>query len=196
MVLGVFVHRRVRAKSNKAKTLGLLGVAIAMFLGVMATNTPTTDEEYLKRDWITNSYSLLEFKSPYELELATSSLPAGSDAVYKRLDVYMRDDRGRIMYCYDAELTAPIPLRNAFEGALNGLLMRVEHSDLELAWIDDHFDRVSAYIRFTNGAGEVVEGYGLLYSDGTYLQALWLVPIKRGFTQKFVEKFERNIERR
>lgn len=193
-MIGALVYGKMKSKGNRGMALGLAAVLGLCVVAVLAFGKPPTDEELVQRDWHPNDISILAFDTPYELNHVTSEVPANAANFYKELDVYMYNDRGRVFYCYDAELLEfGVDVKKAFEGGLNGMLDNIPHEDLELAYIEDHADRVSAYIRYTLPNNDVVDGYGMVYREAEFLQVLWLMPVERGFSRELLEKFQEGI---
>ncbi len=193
-LIGIGAYQAVKDKGLKGRVLGLaamIGVAVALLMYL--TQTPT-DDELLDEDWQIQHVSLLPFETPHALNLTTDAIPQEAEDAYLALDVYVYDDDGRVMYVYDAELAhTPIPVKAVFEAGLNEMLQKIEHSDLEIAYIKEASDQVSAYIRFALPNNDVVDGYGMVFTEDEFMQVMWLMPLERGYSREYLEYFQSRI---
>ena len=195
-VLGFFLYKRIAPRGTKGKALGL-AVVMALFAATFSLSKHyVSDATLIDRDWDINTTGLLHFELPYELELSASGVPTAMSGIYKELDVYLHNDRGRICYLYNAELVSlERSARELFDGGLNSMLNATPHRDLELAFLAEELDYVAAYIRFTLPNDDVVDGFGMVYEQEGKLQMLWLMPQERGFSKAFLDHFLESLER-
>lgn len=185
----------LKNKSKLIKVLSLAGFIIAAFLTVFLLSAKPSDEEILKGKWITQTIGEVQFDNPKELTLTSSEIPESVKWYYKELKTYSDSNQDRITIFLDSKIaTDTIPIIESYSSYLEGMLQKqgVNEETFKIEPIISDKEEISAKFTFELN-GKVVNGYGYMFKKGEILESIWLMPIKEGFSDEYIEEFEAGI---
>lgn len=194
-VLGYGLYYFIKGKSKGIKIGSAAGLfAVGAFAIYVAVSKPT-DNEILKREWITQTIGEVQFDNPKRLALQTAEIPEAAKWFYKELKMYSDGDNDRLTTFMDSRITVDtLSIADAYSSALEGMLKKhnVKAEELKLETFSSDEAEISAMFTF-DLSGERVNGYGHMFKKGQVLTSIWLMPIKRGFSREYIEEFEAGI---
>jgi uncharacterized membrane protein YeaQ/YmgE (transglycosylase-associated protein family) len=185
----------LKNKSKQIKILSLVGSIIAGFLSVFLLSAKPSDEEILKRKWITQTIGEVQFDNPQELILTSSEIPESVKWYYKSLKTYSDSNTDRITIFLDSKIaTDTILIIDSYSNYLEGMLQKqgVNRETVKMEPLTSDKEEISAKFTFELN-GKEVKGYGYMFKKGEILESIWLMPIKEGFSNEYIEEFEAGI---
>jgi hypothetical protein len=164
-------------------------------LTIYLLSSKPSDSALLKQEWVTQKIGKIEFESPTKLKLLTNEIPESVKWLYSEVNLYADGGVERVTSFLQTKIQIDtFSIENAFSSSLEGMLkkMNIDIENLELEVFNADEKEVSSMFSF-NLNGEKVNGYGFMYMNRNFLESIWLLPVKRGFSKDYIEEFEAGI---
>lgn len=195
--LGFGAYALVKNKGFIPKLLMAIAITaasgIALFLGISALQQ--SDEALIKQEWFIQRIGTIEFETPVELQLDSDEVPEQVKFFYEELKIYSDGNNDRITSFIQAKTTTDtMAIERSFSGGLEGMLgkMNVDLDGVEIEFLVADEEEISAIFDFDLN-GKKMKGFGFMFKKGKVLDALWLLPLKRSFSEEYIENFELGI---
>lgn len=196
-VLGFGAQQSFKNKSLKVKIIGLISVmvlcgGIGFIASMLSENKPEKNEAVtIDNNWVKQKIGMLEFESPRKLISQTVEIPKSTEWFYKEMEMYSDNGEDRVTSFIKSKINIDtLEVIDAFsvslESMLNKIKVDVKSAEFEVYMADD--EEVSAMFSFQLN-GKVVHGFGLMFLQDNSLESIWLLPIKKGFSKEYIEKF-------
>lgn len=169
--------------------IAVSGIALFLLISV------PSDEEFIDQEWVLQRIGTIEFETPVELQLDSDEVPEQVKFFYEELKIYSDGDNERITSFIQAKTTTDtMAIERSFSGGLEGMLgkMNVDLDGVEIEFLVADEEEISAIFDFDLN-GKRMKGFGFMFKKGKVLDALWLLPLKRSFSEEYIENFELGI---
>lgn len=186
--LGYFLTRN---KDRLVKILTTIIIIAISGFTVYFLSLKSADSEILNQEWIAQKIGIIEFDSPTKLELDTSEIRDSIQMFYDEFILYSDHNKERKTYFLQTKnFDITHPLNMVFMKDLVVLLkpLEVSISEINLESFEGDENECSSMFSFMLKK-ERVRGYGFMYRNEETLESIWLIPVKRGFSRKYIEEF-------
>jgi len=194
-MVGFGLNQLMKDRSTQLKVVVLLVFFVTIGVAARILLSDKTDEQLISEDWIIQKIGTISFESPTKLSLQTSKVPDGTELFYSSLEIFTDNNEERLTTFINAQiLVDTLDLASSFGGSLEAMVTNIGVTEVEL--LDDHYmDSEKVIAKFTFQLNNVdVIGFGYMRLEGRILQSLWLMPIRKGYSLDYLDKFERGIE--
>ena len=182
-------------KNRIIKIFTTISIIAICGLTIYLLSSRPSDSEILKQEWVTQKIGKIEFESPTKLKLLTNEIPESVKWLYSEINLYADGGVERVTFFLQTKIQKDtFSIENAFSSSLEGMLKKInidiKNLELEVFYADEK--EVSSLFSFDLN-GEKVNGYGFMYMNENFLESIWLMALKRGFSKEYIEKFEAGI---
>ena len=187
--LGFLAHYLTQKKTLAIKIIAI-GILIVIPLSIIAFNV----ENELEKKWSNQTINTIEFSSPTELKLINSDIPENLKEYYNKLEIYNDGKKDKSIILYAIELKDEnIDLKNYFEQYLESFKVKISNIKTVdiIEQIESENDILTKF-KF-NTKNETLNGYSRFIKKDRNLNMFWLVPFSKSYTEKYIEKFNKNI---
>lgn len=196
-IMGLFANYITKDNNRIVKILTTVGLLLmsGFIIFLLSSYSIPTDSELIERDWITQKIGGIEFDSPTKLELVSDEIPENAKWFYDEMKLYSDSNKDRLTVFYQLKIKLDtFKIEDGFYGTLEGFMekMEVEADDLDFEIFESDEGILSAQFSFLLDQVHV-NGYGFTYLKGKNLESIWLIPIERGFSEAFIDKFDLGI---
>jgi len=194
-LIGFTANHLTKDKSRLVKALTSVFITLGCGLTIFFLSSKPTDAEILEKEWITQRIGIVEFESPTRLELRSSEVPDEVTWFYSETKLYSDKETDRVTsFIQSRILIDTLLIEDAYSGALEGMLkkigVKIENVQLDVFSADKN--EVSSMFSFDLN-GVRVNGYGFMYLGEKRLESVWLMPLKKGFSKEYIEKFDTGV---
>ncbi len=187
--LGFLAHYLTKKKTLAIKIIAL-SILIIIPISIIALNV----ENELEKKWSNQIINTIEFSSPTKLKLINSDIPENLKEYYNKLEIYKGEKKGKSIILYAIELKDEnIDLKNYFEQYLEAFKVKIPNIitvDI-IEQIESENDILTKF-KF-NTKNKTLNGYSRFIKKDRNLNLFWLVPFSKSYTEKYIEKFNKNI---
>ena len=194
-VIGFAANQLTKDKNRLVKILTTALIVLGCGLTIFFLTSKPTDAELLDKVWTTQKIGMIEFDSPTKLELQTSEVPESVKWFYSEMQLYTDGGTDRLTSFMKTKiLIDTLSIENAYTGALEGMLnnLEVNMDKVELEVFDADEEEISSMFSFELN-GQIVNGYGFMHMNKDRLESIWLMPLKRDFSEDYIEAFDAGI---
>lgn len=189
-IVGYGLYFFTKHLNTVIKVSTLIALFAVLGIGVRVLLTQPTDEELVDQEWIGQNIGTVSFSSPKELQIQNSEIPANAAHVYETLQIYTDKQDDRItMFMYADLKTDSLILADSFGGSLEGMLNNIGVDDVELLETYNDETEVVTKLKYERNSKELL-GFGFMRLSERKLQAIWLMPVTRTFSNEYIDKFK------
>ncbi|TCI93627.1 hypothetical protein [Tenacibaculum sp. M341] len=187
--LGFLAHYLTKKKTLSIKIIAL-SILIIIPLSIIVFNV----ENELEKKWSNQIINTIEFSSPTVLKLINSDIPENLKEYYNKLEIYNDGKKDKSIILYTIELKDEnIDLKNYFEQYLETFKVKIPNIKTVdiIEQIESENDILTKFKFSTKN--ETLNGYSRFIKKDRNLNMFWLVPFSKSYTEKYIEKFNKNI---
>ena len=185
---------------SKNKPLTIKIICLTILLIIPFSSTFLSNKTQREKEWIVQKIDNIEFSSPFKVNLIDSQIPDELKEDYNKLNIYSDNKKEKSTIIYSIEISNnEIDLESYFNEYLESFKTGI--SDLENIEVKKNENKNSennfiAKLKFIKPNTKPLNGFCRLIKRNNSINLFWLIPLSKGYPEKYIEKFNKSIEQR
>ncbi len=182
---------------SKSKSLTIKIICLAILLIIPFSAIILSDKTQTEKEWIVQNIDDIEFSSPFKVKLIDSEIPDDLKEDYNKLNIYSDNKEDKLTIIYSIEIADnEIKIESYFNEYLESFkkgIPDLKNIEVEKSENKNSENNFTAKLKFIKSNTKPLNGFSRLIKRNNSINLFWLIPLSKGYPEKYIEKFNKSI---